>query len=90
MFSLPSGLEQQLDPAKINSFLHKALIRQGIKTEYEFAVIQWDKRISYRSKTSTRMRIGALPYSDAANDFFDSKYFNDIFPRSERTLLFNH
>jgi two-component system phosphate regulon sensor histidine kinase PhoR len=50
MFSMSPGAHGYIKPELIKKFVEKALIRQGIKTGFEFAVNKWGDHVAFCSK----------------------------------------
>jgi two-component system phosphate regulon sensor histidine kinase PhoR len=88
MFSLSPDYEPRVDPALVRKFVYKAMVRQGIKTDFEFAITQSTNSLAYKSaKYNPDITTKVYQIQLFADDFFDTSSMLTIYFPNQRNFI---
>jgi two-component system phosphate regulon sensor histidine kinase PhoR len=88
MYALPPDLNKRIAPEMVKKYVTKALLQQGIKTNFELAVTKWGNQIAYCSsgfkpdKKTELYHIQLFP-----DDFFDNTNVLSIYFPNRRNFI---
>jgi two-component system, OmpR family, phosphate regulon sensor histidine kinase PhoR len=88
MFSMSPDIEPRIDPELIKKFVLKALERQGIKTEFEYSIAQFDNQPAFKSASFNPDNETKLYKIQLfADNFFDDSSMLTIYFPNRRNLI---
>jgi two-component system, OmpR family, phosphate regulon sensor histidine kinase PhoR len=88
MMSLSPNAEDRLKPELVKKFVEKALVQQGIKTGFEYAVTKWGNQIAFSSKNFNPDNNTELYHIQLfPDDFFDNMNVLSIYFPNRRNFI---
>jgi two-component system, OmpR family, phosphate regulon sensor histidine kinase PhoR len=88
MYALPQDFDQRIGPELVKKYIGKALLEQGIKTGFEFAVTKWGNQVAFSTKgfnpdkKTEIYKIQLFP-----DDLFDNTNVLSIYFPNRRNLI---